>query len=125
MESINMALTMHRVNGPMQNLLVYQQWEVSDPILSCENLQDLSIHFFSNLEELMVQFHVWESGLPLFIIPKVLHFLELVIWCAEHFTPDSNSIVSEQISQIVINISKESITKMLGLHTRGFPDQML
>lgn len=54
MESINMALTMHHVNDPEQNLLVDQHWEVSDPILSCTNLQDLPVHFLRNPEELMV-----------------------------------------------------------------------
>lgn len=114
-----MALILHRVNDPKQNLLVDQQWEVSNPILSYTNLQDLPIHFFSNPEDFMVRFHVWESNLPLCIVPQVFHFLELVVWCAEHFAPDSNSIV--QLSQIVINISRESITKMLGLHITRFP----
>lgn len=113
-ESINMALTIHRVNDPEQNLLIDQHWEVSDPIWSCTNLQDLPIHFFSNPEDLMVWFHVWEFSLPLCIVSQVFHFLGLVMWCAEHFTPDSNSIVYEQLFSI--NISRESITKMLGLH---------
>lgn len=70
MEFINMALIVHRINDPEQNLLIDQQiWEVSDPILSCTNLQDLLIHFFSDPKELMVRFYVWESGLPLWIIP--------------------------------------------------------
>ena len=71
----------------------------------------------------MFWFHVWESILPLCIVPQVFHFPELVVWCAEHFSHDSNSIVYEQLSQIVINISRESITKMLGLHITGFPNQ--
>ena len=95
---------------------------VSDPILSCTNLQDPLIHFFSNPEDLMVQFRVWESDLPLCIVPQVFHFPELVVWCTEHFSPDSSSIVFEQLSQIVINIYRESITKMLGLHITRFPD---
>lgn len=52
--SINMDLTLHRVNDPEKNLLVDQQWEFFDPILSCTNLQDLPIHFLINPEELMV-----------------------------------------------------------------------
>ena len=123
MGSINMALTIHRVNNPDQNMLVDQQWEVSNPILSITNLQDLPIHFFSNPEELMVWVHIWESGFPLCIIPQVFHFLELVVWCAKHFAPDSNSIVSEQLYQILITISKDNIIKMFGLHIKGFLDQ--
>ena len=45
------------------------------------------------------------------------------MWCAKHFSLDSNSIVSEQLSQIVLQISKESIAKMLGLHNSGFLKQ--
>ena len=71
----------------------------------------------------MVWFRVWESGLLLCIVPQVFHFPELVVWSAGHFTPDSNSIISKQLSQIVINISREIITKMLGLHTIRFPNQ--
>ena len=115
-----MSLTIHKFNDPEQNLLVDQHWEVSDPILSCSNLQDLPIPFFSNPEELMICFHIWESSLHLCIVPQVFHFPELVVWCADHFSPYSNSIVSEQLSQIVIKISRESITNMLGLHDSWF-----
>ena len=118
-----MALTVHCVNDPKQNLLVDQHQEVFDPILSCSNLSDLPIHFFSNPEDLMVWFRVWESSLPLCIVPQVFHFPELVVWCAEKFDPDSRSIVSEQLSQIAINISRESITKMLVLHITRFLEQ--
>ena len=117
-----MALTVHKVNDPEQSLLVDQHWEVFDPILSCSNLQDLPMHFFSNPEELMIHFHVWESGLPLCIVPQVFHFPELVVWCAKHFALDCNSIVLEQLSQIVINVSRESIAKMLGFHISGFSE---
>lgn len=117
MECINMDLTVHWVNDPKQSLLVDQQWEVSYPILSYSNLQNLPVFFLSNPEELTLRFCVWESGLPLCIVPQVFHFPELVVWCAQHFATDSNSIVTEQLSQILITISIESIIKMLGLHT--------
>lgn len=79
--------------------------------------------FFSNPNELMICFHVWDSGFPLCIVPQVFHFPELVMWCEEHFSPDSNSVVLEQLSQIVLKISRESIAKMLGLHNSGFLEQ--
>ena len=123
MESIDMALIVHRVNDPEQNLLVDQQWEVLDPILSCSNLQNLPIFFWSNPKELTVWFHVWESGLPLCIVPQVFHFPELVVWCDEQLSTDSNSIITEQLSQIIITISRESIIKMLGLHTTRFSEK--
>ena len=57
-ESINMALTVHRVNDPEQNLLTDQHWEVIDTILTHSNFQELPMHFFGNPEELMVRFRV-------------------------------------------------------------------
>ena len=44
---------------------------------------------------------------------------------AKHFAPNSNYIVYEQLSQILINISRESITKMLELHIIGFPEYIV
>ena len=75
-ESINMALTVHRLNDLEQNLLTDQHWEVIDTILTHSNFQELPMHFFGNSEELMVRFRVWTSGLPLCIVPQVFHFLE-------------------------------------------------
>ena len=79
--------------------------------------------FPSNPEEITVRFCIWESGLPLYIVPQVYHFPKLVVWCAEHYANDSKSIVTDQLSQIFITISRENIIKMLGIHTVGFPEQ--
>ena len=57
-ESINMALNVHRVNDPNQNLFTDQHWEVTDTIVSLSNFQELPMHLFGNLEELIVRFHV-------------------------------------------------------------------
>ena len=78
-ESINMALTMHRVNDPEQNLLTDQHWEVTDTILSLSNFQELPMHLFCNPEDLIVRFRVWNSDLPLYVIPNVFHFPKLVV----------------------------------------------
>ena len=119
-ESINMQFTVHRVNGPDQNLLTDQHWEVTDTILSLLIFQELPMHFLGNPEELIVRFQVWSFGLPLYIVPQVFHFPELIVWCVEHYSPKSKTIVSEKHSQIVLSISKESISKMLGLSQSGF-----
>ena len=81
------------------------------------------MHFFGNPEELVVRFRVWRSGLPLCIIPQVFHFPKLVVWCVEHYSPESKTVVSEKHSQIVLSISKESISKMLGSSQSGFLEQ--
>ena len=51
------------------------------------------------------------------------HFLELVVWCTKHCANYSKSIVTKQLSQIFITISRESVIKMLGLHTTNFLEQ--
>jgi hypothetical protein len=88
-----MVLTVHRVNDPEQSLLIDQQWEVSDPILSFLNLHNLPVFVLRNPEELIVRFYVWESSFSLCIVPQVFHFSELVVWYTKHFSTDSNSIV--------------------------------
>ena len=123
MESINMSLTVHKVNDPNQNLLVDQQWDISDPILFCTNQDLFPIFFLNQPEELTLRFHVWDSGLPLCIVPQVYHFPELVVRCAEHYATNSKFVITEKQSQIFIIVSPEEITKMLGLHMTDFPTQ--
>ena len=61
--------------------------------------------------------------MPLCIVFQTFHFPELVVWCAEHYSPESKTVVSKKHSQIVLSISKESISKMLGLNGSGFLEQ--
>ena len=74
-----MSLTIHKVNGPDQNLLVDQQWDIYDPIFSCTNQDLLLVFFLSQPEELTLKFLVWDFGLPLCLVPQVYHFFELAI----------------------------------------------
>lgn len=118
-----MDLTVHRVNDPEKNLLVNQQWEISDPILSCSNQELLLIHFLSNPEVLTMRFRVWDLGLPLCIVPQVYHFPEFVVQCTKHYAIDSRPVFTEKLSQLFIIISREDIIKMLSLHTTNFLEQ--
>ena len=70
-----------------------------------------------------MRFQVWDSDLPLCIVPQVYHFPEFVVWCAEHHAIDSRLVVTEKLSQLFITVSHEDIIKMLGLHTINFPEQ--
>ena len=79
MDSVNMCLTVHRVNDPDQNILIDQHWEVYDPILSCSNQDVLPSYFFNHPDELATHFRVWDSGLPLCIVPQVHHFPEIIV----------------------------------------------
>ena len=78
-ESINMQLTVCKVNDPDQNLLTDQHWEVTNTIFSLSNFQELPMHLFGNLEDLIFRFCVWNYGLPICIVPQVFHFPKLVV----------------------------------------------
>lgn len=118
-----MALTVHRVNDPKQNLFTNQHWEVIDTISTHSNFQELPMHFFGNRKEQMVRFRVWTYGLPLYVVLQVFHFPELVVWWTKDFSPESMFVVSKKHSQIVLSISKESVLKMLGLNGSRVLDQ--
>ena len=92
-----MSLTVHQVNDPEQNLLVDQQWEIYDPILSCSNQDLIPVHFLSHSKELTLIFRVYDSDLLVCIVPQVYHFPELVVWCTKHYSIDSRSVVTEKL----------------------------
>ena len=91
-----MSLTIHRVNDPDQNLLVDQHWKIIDHILSCTNQDKFPILFLSQPDELDLRFRVWDSCLPLCIVPQVYHFPEFVVWCAKHYSNESRPVVTEK-----------------------------
>ena len=76
--------------------------------------------FLSQPDELALKFRVWDSGLPLCIVPQVYHFPKLVVWCVEHYSSKSRSVITEKLSQIFITISPKEATKMMGLHSTTF-----
>ena len=78
MTSMKLCQTIHRVNAPDQEILIDHQWKISDPILACTSQDTLPMQFFSYLDEIAKCFHVWDSALPLAIIPQVHHYPELV-----------------------------------------------
>ena len=118
-----MFLMVHRVNDSEQNLLIDEQWEISDPILSCTNQYLISVLCLSQPKDLTLIFLVLDFGLPLCIVPQVYHFPKLVIFHTKHYATDSRSVVTEKQSQIFMTVSPEEITKMLGLHMTDFPTQ--
>lgn len=66
-------------------------------------------------------FRVWDSSLPLCIVPQVHHFVEIIVWCAEHYLVESRSIITHKFNQFFLTISKEDVVKTLGLHATNFP----
>lgn len=57
------------MSDPNQNNLLDQDWEIFDQIFSCTNQEKLPISFLSQPDEITKKFKVWESGLPLCIVP--------------------------------------------------------
>ena len=112
---MNLCQTVHRVNDPNQEILIDHQWEISDPILTCSSQDALPLQFFSYLDEFANRFHIWDFGLPLAIVPQVLHYPELVEWCTEQYSPENRSILTYETNQIFLTITKEDIIKTLGL----------
>ena len=96
--------------------MIDHQWEISDPILACSSQDALPLQFFSYPDEFANRFHVWDSALPLAIVPQVHHYRELVEWCAERYSLENRSILTYETNQIFLTITKEDIIKTLGLH---------
>ena len=85
----------------------------NDSLSFCLSQQDVSFQ----------KFKVWESRLPLCVVPQVFHFHELIEWCVSHYSNEIRSIVIQNSSQIFITITPEEIIKMLGLHPTMFPEK--
>ena len=95
--------------------MIDHQWEISDPILACSSQDALPLQFYSYPDEFANSFHIWDSALPLAIVPQVHHYPELVEWCVEHYSPENRSILTYETIQIFLTITKEDIIKTLGL----------
>ena len=89
MMSMNLCQTIHRVNDPDQDILIDHQWEISNPILACNSQYTLPLQFFSYPDEIANHFHVWDSSLPLAIVPQVHHYPELVERYVERYSSEN------------------------------------
>ena len=58
MTSMNLCQTVYRIIDPDQEILIDQQWEISDPILACTSQDTLPLQFFSYPDEIANRFHV-------------------------------------------------------------------
>ena len=112
---MNLCQIIHRVNDLDQEILINHQWEISDPILACSSQDALPLQFFNYPDEFANCFHIWDSALPLAIVPQMHHYPELVEWCVERYSPENRSILTYETNQIFLTITKEDIIKTLGL----------
>ena len=115
MNSMNLCQIVHRVNDPDQEILIDHQWEISNPILACSSQDALPLQFFSYPDEFANCLHIWDSALPLSIVPQVHHYPELVEWCDNRYSFENRSILTYETNQIFLTITKEDIIKTLGL----------
>ena len=86
---MNLCQTVHIVNDPDQEILINYQWEISNPILACTSQDTLPLQFFSYSDEIANCFHIWDSALPLAIVPQVHHYPELVEWYADQYSSEN------------------------------------
>ena len=121
MQCVNKVVTLHKYVDPKQNLLLAHHWEVYGPILSCSNQEKLPTFCSIQFDVYFQKYKVWESGLPLCIVPQVFHFPELIKWCVAHYLVQTSSIITQTSSQIFITITVEEIIKMLWLNSTNFP----
>ena len=118
MESINKVVSFHKYEDPEQTLLLDHHYKVFDPILSCLN-QETLLSFCSTQWNVHFQkFKVWDSTLPLCVVPQVFNFPKIVGWCASHYSIKNQSIITQANSHIFVTINSKEILKMLGLDNR-------
>lgn len=120
MESVNRVVTLHKYVDPEQNLLLDHHWEVYDPIFSCSNQEQLLTFHPTQSDVYFQKFKVWESGLPLCIVPQVFHFPNVIDWYVAQYLAQTRYIVTQISSQIFITITAKEIIKMLGLNSTNF-----
>lgn len=74
MKFFNKFVTLHKTVDPEQNLLLDHHWEIYNPILSCSNQEQPPTFCLTQFNVYFQKFKVWESGLPLCVVPQVFHF---------------------------------------------------
>ena len=121
MDFVNKVVSLHKYEDPKQNLLLDYHYEVFDPILSCSNQENLSSFCSTQSNVYFQKFRVWESTLPLCVVPQVFNFHEIVNWCASHYSIQTQWVVTQVNSQIFITTTAEEILKILGLNMTNFP----
>ena len=94
--------------------------QLVDPTLKVIDMQEAQRTVIRNkLERNADHLKIFQSGLVHAVVPQVLHFPEMVIWCAENYEPERRAVLSEDKTREIISISAESISSML-----RFPEEL-
>ena len=118
MESVNKVVSLHKSEDPKQILLLDNHYEVFNPILSCSNQEKMTSLCSTQLNVHFQKFKVWDSTLPLYVIPQVFSFLDIIDWCASHYSVQNQPVITQV--NIFITINAEGILKMMGLDMTNF-----
>ena len=110
-----MALNVAPLNAPHRDLdylpLVDRYFQVKDLVLS-ENPLRIFFHCKDNYLKGSDIFGLWESNIPMYLLPSVHIFPEIIHYCHENYDPNQRAVFS--LSQtILFPITAQSINEML------------
>ena len=87
---------------------------IRDPILKIYDMQEAYKTVTRNkVERNADHLKIFQSGLVHAAIPQVLHFPEMVEWCAENYELERRAVLSKDKTREIISISQDSIASML------------
>ena len=112
---IPVALNVAPLNAPHRDLdylpLAYRDFQVKDLVLS-ENPLRIFFHCRDNFINDSDIIGLWESNLPMYFLPSVHIFPELIHYCHANYHPSQRAVLS--LSQnILFPITTQSINEML------------
>jgi hypothetical protein len=63
-------------------------------------------------QDLVEHYYVLESYVTKFVVPKVYHFLEFVVWFSENYIPVKRTIISK-VGSILVELNAQTINAMM------------
>ena len=87
---------------------------IRDPILPVHDMQEAcKVVIRNKVENNADHLKICQSALVHVVVPQVLHFPEMVEWCAQSYLPERKAILSRDGTREVISITPDSIASML------------
>jgi hypothetical protein len=87
---------------------------IVDPTVKIHDMQEAQKMVIRNkLERNADHLKIYQSGLVHAVVPQVLPFPEMVVWCVENYEPERRAVLSKDKTREIISISAESIGSML------------
>ena len=118
-----MALNVAPLNAPHRDLdylpLVDRYFQIKDLVL-CESPLRIFCYCRDNYLKGSDIFGLWESNLPMYLLPSVHIFPEIIHYCDANYDPNLRAVLSPS-QTILFPITAQSINEMLQFQ----PDQAL